>query len=87
MLHIRTVILGLAALAVTACGPMDAVTRTAPYETTMPIVPVVSAQAQDFSEAPEIVSRSVADLSPLPAAPSYKVTEIQVDVPRSLRVS
>ncbi len=87
MLHIRTAILGLAALAVTACGPLDAVTRTAPYEATMPIVPVVSIATQDISEVPEVVSRSVADISPMPAAPSYKVTGIQVDVPRSLRVS
>lgn len=87
MLRIRFALISLAALAVTACGPMDAVTRSAPFETTMPIVPIMSVEAPAITDAPEIVSRSVADLTPVASGPSYKVVGIQVDVPRSLRVS
>jgi len=87
MLRIRILLLGLVALSVTACGPMDAVTRSAPYEATMPIAPVVFNAESSFNEAPEIVSRTVADLSSVVSAPTYKVVGVQVDVPRSLRVS
>ena len=87
MLRIRFAILGLAALAVSGCSQLDGVTRSAPFEATMPIVPVMAAEAPSMTEVPEIVSRSVVDLTPVVTGPSYKVVGVQVDVPRSLRVS
>ncbi len=87
MLRIRNILFGLAALSVTACGPMDVVTRGAPFESTMPGVPAVETSAAEITEVPEIVSRSAPVLTAPAALPEYKVVAIRVDVPRSLRVS
>lgn len=87
MLHFRTVLLGLAALAVTACGPLDSVTRQVPFETSMLMVPAVIGSETTMSDAPEIVSRAAPELSAAISAPGYNVVSVQIDVPRSLRVS
>lgn len=90
MLHIRNALFGFAALAVTACGPMDAVTRGAPFETTMPTV--IEAAPAELSEINDVVTRAnpdltSPDLAPLAVAPSFNVVDVRVEVPRSLRVS
>jgi len=87
MLHIRNILFGLAALSVTACGPFDAVTRSAPYETIMPTSVIEVAPTTSFEEAPEVVTRAVADIPPVAVAGDFKVVDVRVDVPRSLRVS
>lgn len=87
MLRIRNILFGLAALSVTACGPMDVVTRSAPFESTMPGVPAVETAAPVITEVPEIVSRSAPVLTAPASLPEYQVVAIRVDVPRSLRVS
>jgi hypothetical protein len=87
MNRIRTAFFGLAALAVSACGPMDVVTRGAPFENTMP-QPVVAAEpAADFTAAPEIVSRSAPELAATPTIRSYNVIDVVVNVSRSLEVA
>lgn len=93
MLRIRNAVFALAALAVTACGPMDAVTRSAPFENTMPKVPAATQSTTSFDEAPEIVSRSIPELVSSPQAqqqPSYigyNIVDVIVDVPRTLIAS
>lgn len=85
MLHIRNTLFGLAALAVTACGPLDAVTRSGPFETTMPMV--TESTAADVTPLDDVVTRAVPDFDTIPAATSYNVVDVRVEVPRSLRVS
>ena len=87
MLHIRNILFGLAALSVTACGPFDAVTRSAPYETTMPIAVMEPIATESFDVSPEIVTRAVADIPPVSMAADFNVVDIRVDVPDTLRVS
>ncbi|MDG2339800.1 MAG: hypothetical protein P8L32_01205 [Paracoccaceae bacterium] len=87
MLHFRTVLFGLAALAVTACGPLASVTRQAPFETSMLMVPAVIATDTTMSDVPEIVSRAAPELSAAISAPGYNVVSVRVEVPHSLRVS
>lgn len=87
MLRIRNIVLGLAALTVTACGPMGSVTRNAPFESTLPGVPAVEAVAPAFEDMPEFVSRSTPELAAIPQPQSYNVVDVIVDVPRTLTVS
>lgn len=93
MLRIRNTLFGLAALAVTACGQMESVTRNAPFESTMPKAPVIQQAAVSFEEAPEIVSRAIPELTvnrtqvSVDSFSGYNVVDVIVDVPRTLTVS
>lgn len=87
MLRIRNLVLGLAALGVTACGPMGSVTRNAPFESTLPSASAVEMTAPAFDELPEIVSRSTPEIAAVPQATSYNIVDVIVDVPRTLSVS
>lgn len=87
MLRIRNILFGLAALSVTACGPFDAVTRSAPYETLMPIGEMNNVVATSYEDAPEVVTRAVVDIPPVAIPTDFNVIDVRVDVPRTLRVS
>ncbi|MDP7150376.1 MAG: hypothetical protein QGI08_00445 [Paracoccaceae bacterium] len=87
MLRIRNIVLGLAALSVSACAEMGSVTRNAPFESTLPSVAAVEAVAPSFDEIPEIVTRSSPEIEVIPQAQSYNVVDVIVDVPRTLTVS
>ncbi len=87
MLRIRNILFGLAALSVTACGPLDAVTRSAPYENTMPMVEISVGTAISLKDAPEVVTRAVADIQQPALGNDFNVIDVCIGVPRTLRVS
>lgn len=87
MIRLRTAVFGLAALALSACGSMDVVTRAAPFENTIAATPAVVSSQTSFTEVPEIVSRSAPELAAPVQSTSYNIVDVIVDVPRSLSVS